>query len=95
MLDSMVERARVFADEGGVENVEFATAEMENLPFPDEHVDVVISNGAINLSARKSRVLAEAFRILRRGGRMSVSDLTILPEELPSEVLTHPNAWAG
>jgi arsenite methyltransferase len=95
LLDSMVERARGFAADAGLANAEFVTGEMEDLPLADRSVDVVISNGAINLSARKSRVLAEAFRVLRPGGRLVVSDLTIREEELPSEVLTHPSAWAG
>jgi arsenite methyltransferase len=68
---------------------------MEALPVPDESVDVVISNGAINLAARKSRVFAEAFRVLRAGGRLCVTDLTLREEELPSEIVTHPSAWAG
>lgn len=95
LLASMTQRARDHAAAAGVANVEFVTAEMEDLPLADEHVDVVISNGAINLSARKSRVLAEAIRMLRPGGRLVVSDLTIREEELPAEVLTHPSAWAG
>lgn len=95
VLDVMVDRARRFAADAGRANTSFVTAEMEDLPIADGEADVVISNGAINLSARKSRVLAEAFRITRPGGRLVVSDLTIREEELPSEVLTHPSAWAG
>ncbi len=91
----MVDRARAFAAEAGVDNVEFVQGEMESIPLPDASVDVVISNGSINLSARKSRVLAEAQRLLRPGGRLCVADLTIREEELPSEILTHPSAWAG
>jgi arsenite methyltransferase len=68
---------------------------MEAVPLHDASVDVVISNGAINLSARKSRVFAEAFRVLRPGGRLCVTDLTVREEELPSEIVTHPSAWAG
>jgi ubiquinone/menaquinone biosynthesis C-methylase UbiE len=68
---------------------------MEALPLPNDSVDVVISNGSINLSARKSRVLAEAYRVLRPGGRLCVADLTIREEELPTQILTHPSAWAG
>lgn len=95
LLPAMVERGRRFAAEGGVTNAEFLQGSMEELPLPDDSVDVVVSNGAINLSARKSRVLAEIFRVLRPGGRMTVSDLTIREEDLPIEVLTHPSAWAG
>ncbi len=95
MLDAMVERARRFAAEADLSNAEFLTGEMEAIPLPDGSVDVAMSNGAINLAARKSRVLAEAFRVTRPGGRLVVSDFTIREEELPSEVLTHPSAWAG
>ena len=95
LLPEMIERARAHAAEAHVGNVEFHHAEMESLPLPDDSMDVVISNGALNLSARKSRVLAEALRVLRPGGRMCVSDLTIREEELPTEILTHPSAWAG
>ena len=94
-LSGMVKRARAFANEADADNVEFHQAEMESLPLGDASVDVVISNGSINLSARKSRVLAEAYRILRPDGRLCVTDLTIRDEELPSEILTHPSAWAG
>lgn len=94
-LLEMVERARAFATEAGLDNVEFHEAEIESLPLPDSSIDVVISNGSINLSARKSRVLAEAHRVLRPGGRLCVADLTIREEQLPSEILTHPSAWAG
>ena len=68
---------------------------MDDLPLPDDSVDVVISNGSINLAARKSRVFAEARRVLRPGGRLCVTDLTIDESELPPEILTHPSAWAG
>lgn len=95
LLASMVDRARGFAREMGLDNAEFVQTEIEDVPLPDESVDVVISNGAINLSARKSRVFAEAHRILRPGGRLCVSDLTLDDEELPPEILTHPSAWAG
>ena len=94
-LAEMVERATAAAAAAGVGNVTFVEAEMEAIPLPDASVDVVLSNGSINLSARKSRVLAEAHRILRPGGRFCVADLTIRDEELPSEILTHPAAWAG
>ena len=95
VLAEMVARAEAFAAESPVRNVTWCRAEMEALPLPDASTDVVISNGAINLSPRKSRVLAEAHRVLRPGGRLCVSDLTIREEDLPTEILTHPSAWAG
>lgn len=94
-LSSMGDLARGFADEAGIENATFVQSEMEDLPLPDESADMVISNGAINLSGRKSRVLAEAHRVLRPGGRFCVADLTIIDENLPPEIITHPSAWAG
>ena len=95
VLAEMVERAETFGAEAAVGNVVWCRAAMEALPLADASVDVMVSNGAINLSPRKSRVLAEAYRVLRPGGRLCVSDLTIREEELPTEILTHPSAWAG
>ena len=94
-LPEMLERTRAAARTAGLDNVETLEAEMEAIPLPDEGVDHVISNGAVNLSPRKSRVLAECARVLRPGGRLTVADLTVDEEELPPEVLTHPAAWAG
>lgn len=95
MLPEMIERSQRYAEEGGIPNAEFITGKMDDIPLPDDSVDVVISNGSINLAARKSRVFAEARRVLRPGGRLCVSDLTIDESELPPEILTHPSAWAG
>ncbi len=95
MLDEMVERATAHAREAGVEAwTEFRRGEMEDVPLPDGSVDVVISNGVINLSPRKSRVLAEIHRVLRPGGRLCVADLTV-EEDLPPEILASDAAWAG
>lgn len=94
LLPEMCERAGAHAAEAGVVNAEFIQGEMEAIPLPDEAVDAVISNGVVNLSARKVRVLAECFRVLRPGGRLCLTDLTV-DDELPPEVLTHPSAWAG
>jgi arsenite methyltransferase len=94
-LPEMLERTAAAAAEAGLDNVETLEGEMEAMPLADESVDHVISNGVINLSPRKARALAECARVLRTGGRLSVSDLTIVEEDLPPEVLTHPAAWAG
>jgi ubiquinone/menaquinone biosynthesis C-methylase UbiE len=93
-LAPMVERGRQYAREAGIDNAEFLQGEIEDLPLEDSVSDVVISNGSINLSARKSRVLAEAHRVLRPGGRVCISDLT-LDDDLPAEIRTHSSAWAG
>lgn len=95
ILDEMCERGRRHAAEAGVESwTEFVRGEMEDIPLPDESVDVVISNGVLNLSARKSRALAEIFRLLRPGGRICMADLTV-EGELPPEVANDQSAWAG
>jgi arsenite methyltransferase len=95
LLEEMCARAREHARQAGVDGwVEFRRGEMEAMPLPDASVDVVISNGVINLSARKSRALAEIFRVLRPGGRLCVVDLTV-DDELPPTVLQSPAAWAG
>jgi arsenite methyltransferase len=94
-LPEMLERTESAAAEAGLTNVETLEAEMEAIPLPDASVDHVISNGVINLSPRKARVLAECARVLRPGGKFWASDLTVVEDELPPEVLTHPAAWAG
>jgi SAM-dependent methyltransferase len=95
LLEDMCERARAHAEEAAVAAwTEFLQGEMEAIPLPDETVDVVISNGVINLSARKSRALAEIHRVLRPGGRVCVADL-LVDDDLPPEVLTSDSAWAG
>jgi arsenite methyltransferase len=93
-LPEMVQRATSAAAEVGIANARFVEGEIEALPLPDASADVVISNGVINLSPRKVRVLSEAFRVLRPGGRLSIIDL-VLEEDLPPEITTHPAAWAG
>lgn len=95
MLAEMCARATEHAHQAGVGGrVEFLEGEMEAIPLPDECVDVVISNGVINLSPRKSRALAEVRRVLRPGGRICLVDL-IVDGDLPPAVLTSPAAWAG
>jgi arsenite methyltransferase len=94
-LPEMLERAEAAAAEAGLDNIETLEAEMEAIPLRDGSVDHVISNGVVNLSARKRRVLAECARVLRPGGKLSVSDLTVGDEELPPEIMLHPATWAG
>lgn len=94
-LASMVERGAELAREAGLTNTTFLQGEIEDLPLDDDSIDVILSNGAANLSARKSRVFAEAWRVLRPGGQICLSDLTLSEERLPPEILTHPSAWAG
>jgi arsenite methyltransferase len=94
ILPEMLERAATHAREAQIANVEWLRGEIENIPLPDATVDVVISNGVVNLSPRKSRVLFEAFRVLRPGGRISIADI-IVEDDLPPEVIVDPQAWAG
>jgi SAM-dependent methyltransferase len=95
ILAEMCDRTREAATEAGVAAWCAAElGEMEALPLPDGVADVVISNGVVNLSPRKSRALAEAFRVLRPGGRLCVADLTV-EGDLPPEILSSGAAWAG
>jgi arsenite methyltransferase len=94
-LPEMLERTAKAAADAGLDNIETLEGEMEAIPLPDDSVDQVISNGVINLSPRKRRVLAECARVLKPGGRLCVSDLVMEENALPPEVLTHPAAWAG
>jgi arsenite methyltransferase len=94
-LPEMCERARAAASAAGVAQwCDFREGEMEAIPLPDESVDVVISNGVVNLSPRKSRAFAEITRVLRLGGRICVSDL-VVNDDLPPDVLSSGPAWAG
>lgn len=95
LLEEMCARARIHASEAGVASwTEFRSGPMEAIPLEDGVVDVVISNGVINLSVRKSRTLAEIIRVLRPDGRVCAVDL-IVDEDLPPPVLGSLSAWAG
>lgn len=94
-LPEMVERTEEAAAEAGFDNVETIEGGIEEIPLPDDSVDHIISNGVINLSPRKARVFRECARVLKSGGGFCVSDLTIDEKDLPTEILTHPAAWAG
>jgi arsenite methyltransferase len=94
MTDEMLALARENQRKAGMENVEFLKGEIENIPLPDESVDVIISNCVINLSADKDKVLAEAFRVLKPGGRFAVSDV-VVRGEVPAEVRRNLELWAG
>ncbi len=94
MTDDMLALARQNAAEAGVTNVEFLKGQIEAIPLPDASVDVVISNCVINLSGDKRRVLAEAFRVLRPGGRFAVSDV-VVRGEVPHEVRRSMELWVG
>ena len=94
MTDDMLALARENQRKAGVENAEFLKGEIENIPLPDDSVDVIISNCVINLSADKDRVLREAFRVLTPGGRFAVADV-VVKGEVPAEIRRSVELWIG
>jgi arsenite methyltransferase len=94
MTDDMLALARENQRKAGVQNVEFLKGEIENIPLPENSVDVVISNCVINLSGDKDRVLREAFRVLRPGGRFAVSDV-VVRGPVPADIRKNVELWVG
>jgi len=94
MTDEMLALARENQRKAGVANVEFLKGEIEAIPLPAQAVDVIISNCVINLSADKDRVLTEAFRVLRPGGRLAVSDV-VVRGDVPAEIRRNVELWIG
>ncbi len=94
MTSAMIEKARANKTKLGAENVEFRLGEIEHLPVPDASVDVIISNCVINLSTDKPQVFREAYRALRPGGKLAVSDM-VTDGPLPDTIKSSLSAWAG
>lgn len=94
MTDAQVQNARRLADENGFHNVQVRQAHIEELPFDDDSFDAVISNGVINLSPEKEQVFSEAFRVLKSGGRLAISDI-LSESQLPESIKSDADLWAA
>jgi ubiquinone/menaquinone biosynthesis C-methylase UbiE len=94
MTDEMLALARDNQRKAGATNVEFLKGEMENIPLPDNHVDVILSNCVINLAVDKSVVLKEALRVLKPGGRLAIADV-VVRGQMPEDIRRSVELWAG
>ncbi len=94
MTMAQLEKARELGNSMGFQNVNFIESYVESLPFADEHFDVVISNGVINLSSQKEKVFSEIHRVLKKGGRMAISDI-ITEKQMPDSITCNSTLWAA